>query len=281
MLSLLLVFCGEDSQLPTPPAPDLDLTDFYPEPLPKNEAMLFDFVVPCGEQCQYERECWECEYYFCPPLDAVWQKLMCFDTCMDPPVLVKQEACTELLECNPADTGVEILDCYIEDGIWGIQEKWCEKGKYKVGPCIPCVEEVCDGMDNDCDGGVDEGTYECETECGPGIAACVDGVLDLCDSPIPGEEICNGIDDNCDGFIDEGQLNACGNCGAVPEEVCDGFDNDCDGLTDEHLMQVCSTDCEDGYEICINGNWQACTAQPPLPEQCNGCLLYTSDAADE
>ena len=33
--------------------------------------------------------------------------------------------------------------------------------------------------------------------------------------------------------MDEGQVNACGECGVVPEELCNGEDDDCDGEFDE------------------------------------------------
>ena len=92
------------------------------------------------------------------------------------------------------------------------------------GLCVapPCVDEVCNGKDDDCDGAEDEGTLNACGRCGP----------------VP-SEACNGDDDDCDGTIDEGVLNACGTCGREPAEQCDGQDNDCDGAVDERVLNAC------------------------------------------
>jgi len=69
------------------------------------------------------------------------------------------------------------------------------------------VVEVCDLVDNDCDGSVDEelGT----TTCGLGVCTitvenCVDGELVPCSPPAAGTEVCDdGLDNDCDGNLDE------------------------------------------------------------------------------
>jgi hypothetical protein len=82
-------------------------------------------------------------------------------------------------------------------------------------PSYQPEETRCDGLDNDCDGMVDEPFPLVGTACGNGAGACRrtgtyecnaagDGVV--CNAPpagAPTDEACNGVDDDCDGRVDE------------------------------------------------------------------------------
>ena len=89
-----------------------------------------------------------------------------------------------------------------------------------VGDCTPSGDEVCDGIDNDCDGSVDEDVatvfYADADDDGYGGAT----TIEACE--LPAGFVTNG--DDCD------DLDPAVNPGAT--EVCDDADNDCDGAVD-------------------------------------------------
>ncbi len=133
--------------------------------------------------------------------------------------------------------------------------------------------EVCNGIDDNCDGETDEGVSNACGGCGPvGSETECNGLDDDCDGETDegllnacgacgplADEVCNGIDDDCNGETDEGLLNACGACGDLPSEVCNGIDDDCDGETDEGVLNSCGG-CEVLVELC-NGVDDTCDGQ--------------------
>ncbi len=172
--------------------------------------------------------------------------------------------------CNATD---DDCDGVIDDGFTGLAAPCdgadgdqCAEG---MGVCsadglgVVCSDmttttvEVCNGADDDCAGGIDDG-FGLGTACdGADGDACTEGVL-ACDPGTGGTrctdttgtiaELCNNVDDDCDTDVDEtfdltGDVNNCGLCGRVCSNsfgttacqastcapTCSAGANDCDG----------------------------------------------------
>ena len=130
------------------------------------------------------------------------------------------------------------------------------------------VAELCNSLDDDCDGAVDE-NFPVRRGCDFPAGACV----------LPGVIACDPV-----------ALDAA--CAAVeprPLDICNGDDDDCDGELDEDSDLACYTGspetreigaCVPGLQACVNGQPGACEGQVlpqgelqnELDDDCDGTI---------
>jgi alpha-tubulin suppressor-like RCC1 family protein/cytoskeletal protein CcmA (bactofilin family) len=184
-------------------------------------------------------------------------------------------------------------------------------------------DATCNGVDDDCDGQMDENYVSVATSCGTGVCAragetsCVSGTVQ--NSCIPGppnastDTSCNGVDDDCDGAIDDNYASVLTTCGvgecarsgvttcsagsvqnscvpgtpATTDSSCNNRDDDCDGTRDEDYTPT-PTSCgvgacaRSGVTACVTGSLQNnCVPGTPaatdsscngVDDDCNGTL---------
>ena len=194
------------------------------------------------------------------------------------------------------------------------------------GGSLECVSvksslEVCDNLDNDCDGTVDDNAAgageSCDTSlpgvCAAGTTECSGGTLTCLASVEPTAEICDNLDNDCDGTVDDGVSGTGESCdtglpgvcaagttecsgGSVAclanveptAEICDNLDNDCDGTADDGVSgtgESCDTGlpgvCAAGTTQCSGGSLTCFQSADPSAEICDDQDNDCDGTADE
>ncbi|MFO0593924.1 MAG: MopE-related protein [Myxococcaceae bacterium] len=145
-------------------------------------------------------------------------------------------------------------------------------GTWSGCSALTASDEVCDGVDNDCDGLTDQADPDLVTSAIPGYPNCRKGTACTglwscrgspdagyafsCSAPDPKPETCNGADDDCNGQVDDGlvdamgnyiSVHACGSCATDCDVVLDHLENDA-GVV---LPGAASCDVRAGQRTCV------------------------------
>jgi Putative metal-binding motif/HYR domain len=157
---------------------------------------------------------------------------------------------------------------------------------------FPGGVELCDGLDNNCDGIIPsneidddgDGQAECDGDCDDADEFNYSGNVEVCDGK---DNDCNGLDDFL-GFAGsetdndgDGQSECQGDCDDTSvarfngnSEICDRIDNDCDGILpsnetddDGDGQSECEGDCDDADDTNYSGNVEVCDGKD---NDCNG-----------
>lgn len=215
---------------------------------------------------------------------------------------------TDATDCNDGNATVKpgaVKQCGVGACARSVQA--CVNGVEQA--CVPYAAsaEICDKVDNNCNGQVDDlppiscGTGGCQRTvpaCGnicemvevghdkPPKEVCTWGD-NACEPGLPSTETCNNTDDNCNGTVDEGVLltyyrdndgdgygagaplgSACSAPGGTATNSLDC--NDANAAVKPGALKQCGVGtCARSVQACVNGAEQPCTPYAASPEICD------------
>lgn len=126
-------------------------------------------------------------------------------------------------------------------------------------------EEMCNAIDDDCDGKTDEAFPQLNQVCTEGVGACARSGIVVCNPDDRSGTKCSAIP------------------GDLADEMCNGKDDDCDGSTDEMLTGEASETQGEGsvclgeHLVCIDGDF----IDPAPHVRCQAILSFAPDEGQE
>jgi hypothetical protein len=193
--------------------------------------------------------------------------------------------CDQVCQGENAETACEDSTCVIKGCFTGFEDLDVEPGCEYQCPVSPIVAEECNGIDDDCDGKIDETlvTPNPDSRCKHLAGTPCENVTLVCDTR-------EGLTTWFCAYPAGVQADPVVPDGIFPEEtLCDNIDNDCDGAVDDPWPELGNA-CDDGkFGACADGGKMVCAANkastmcdlslPPdpvpgasasSPELCNG-----------
>ncbi len=193
---------------------------------------------------------------------------------------VNATACKNFYTDVDADgygTGAAVCQCLQVGTLSALVNGDCNDSVFTINPN---ATEICDGIDNNCNGSTDEGcdddadqycdssmliasTATCTKSVKPAVGKTIPG--DDCNDAVAsanpgGTEICDGVDNNCNSLIDEG-------CDDDHDLYCDS------AMTVVGTPAVCPSgknDCDDNNKAVNPGAVENCST--PYDDNCDGSL---------